>query len=417
MHNSPEHRTPNTEHRLRVLYVSDTGGQLGGAERSLLSLVEHLDLNRYELHAALAEDGRFASLVRGAHVQVIRLRLGTIARTRNPLKLLLYGLYFLHGVVRLAWLMRRLRIRIVHINKNPLAIHAIPAAWLAGVPAVWHVRNPVRNFGRIGAWLVRHCGHIVCVSESIAAPFRQAFPDAAVKLTIVPEGIDPAPYANRDSGTALRRELGISTEECLIGTVGRITPWKGQDDFLRAAALLAPKHPDARFLLVGDCVSSPAEAAADQAFRQRLHALASELGIADRVIFTGFREDVAAVMNGLDLFVLPSHEEPFGIVLLEAMAAARPIVATAAGGVPDIVRDSQEALLIPPRDPAALAAAVERLLSDKALATFLAHAAQSRVNADFPLWRPAAIVREVYHTIGTPKGSPPASPDASASSR
>ncbi|HUT32703.1 MAG TPA: glycosyltransferase family 4 protein [Planctomycetota bacterium] len=414
--------------RLRILYVSDTGDQLGGAERSLLSLVEHLDPARYELHAVLAEDGRFAALLRGAHVQVARLPLGTIARTRNPLKLLLYGIYFLHGVVRLACLIRRRGIQILHVNKNTLAIHAIPAARLAGAACVWHVRNPVRNFGRVGAWLVRRCGHLLCVSESIAAPFREAFPDAAARITIVPEGIDPAPYATGKmpvppgtetkggtgfqpvSSDALHRELGVAPGECLVGTVGRITPWKGQDDFLRAAALVAPTRPDARFLVVGDCVSSPAEAAADRAFRDRLHTLAANLGLGDRVVFTGFRDDVPAVMNALDLFVLPSHGEPFGIVLLEAMAASRPIVATAAGGVPDIVRDAQEALLVPPRDPAALAAAIERLLGDRSLAAALGHAAQARVNADFPLWRPAALVREIYHRLAGHEGGPPVFP-------
>jgi len=385
--------------RVRVLYVSDVGGQLGGAERSLLALVHHLDPARYELHAVLRDDGRFARLLREAHVGVAIARLGTIARTRNPLKLLLYAACLVHGVLRLWWLIRRRRIHIVHVNKNPLALHAVPAAWLAGAACVWHVRNPVSNFGRIGAWLVRHCHHLLCVSNSVAEPFRRAFPDAAAKLTIAPEGIDAAPYANRDAGAAVRRELAIPPDAPLVGTVGRITHWKGQDDFLRAAAIVAKGHPEARFAVVGDCVSSPAEAAADAAYRDRLHALAAELGLGRAVAFTGFRDDVPAVMNALDVFVLPSHGEPFGIVLLEAMAASRPIVATAAGGVPDIARDGREALLVPPREPEALAAAIGRLLDDRELAASLGQAALARVTAEFPLWRHAAIVREVYTAL------------------
>jgi len=180
---------------------------------------------------------------------------------------------------------------------------------------------------------------------------------------------------------------------------GRLTPWKGQDDFLRAAAIVAERHPEARFLVVGDCVSSEAERASDAAYRDDLHALADRLGIAHLVRFTGYRDDVPAVMNALDVFVLPSHFEPFGIVVLEAMAAARPIVATAAGGVPDIVDDGREALLVPPQAPEALAEAVARLLDDPALADRLGRAAEERVRDEFPIWRHAARVREHYEQL------------------
>ena len=385
--------------RVRVLFVSDTGDQLGGAERSMLSLVERLDPSRYELHARLGEEGRLATLLRGAHVDVRIGRLGTITRTRNPLKLLLYAAYFVHGVVSLAWLIRRCKIDIVHVNKNTLAIHAVPAAWLARAKALWHVRNRVRNFGRVGGWLVRRCAALAVVSESIGEPFRQAFPEIADRLHVVHEGIDPAPFAARETGTDFRDSIGAQPGERLVGTVGRLTPWKGQDDFLRAAAVVAAEHPEARFLVVGDCVSSQAERAADEAYRESLHALAEELGIADRVRFTGYREDVAAAMNALDVFVLPSHEEPFGIVVLEAMAAGRPIAATRAGGVPDIVRDEQEALLVPPRDVGALAAAIGRLLADGELAARLGRAAEARVAEEFPLWRFAARIRGIYENL------------------
>jgi glycosyltransferase involved in cell wall biosynthesis len=385
--------------RIRVLFVSDTGDALGGAERSLLSLVQQLEQPRYALHALLFEEGRFATLLRGAHVDVKVARLGTIARTRNPFKLFLYALYFAHGVLSLAWLIRRRRIDIVHANKNTLAIHVIPAAWLARAASVWHVRNRARNFGRVGAWLVRHCSSLVFVSESISEPFREAFPEAAEKMTVLHEGIEPSLYAAREMGTDFRDAIGAQPGERLVGTLGRITPWKGQDDFLRAAAIVAEAHPEARFLVVGDCVSSRAEVAADEAYRESLHALADELGIADRVRFTGYRDDVAAVMNALDVFVLPSHDEPFGLVVLEAMAAARPIVATRAGGVPEIVRDEAEALLVPTRDPETMAAASGRLLADEQLAAELARAAEARVAAEFPLWRHAARAREIYERL------------------
>lgn len=387
---------------LRVLFVSDTGEGLGGAERSLLALAEQLDPRRYELHAVLGEDGQFAQLLRGAHVNVAFRRLGTLARTRNPIKLLLYGFRLAWGVLRLAWLLRRRRIDIVQANKNTVALYAVAAARLGGAASLWHVRNRATRFGRVGAWLVRRCDALVFVSESLARPFREAFPDASEKMAIVYEGIEPSPYRARELGTDFRDSIRAQPGERLVGTIGRLTPWKGQDDFLRAAALIAPAHADARFLIVGGCISSPAERATDEVYRERLLHLAAELGLADKVRFTGHRDDVAAAMNALDVFVLPSHDEPFGIVLIEAMAAARPIVATAAGGVPEIVRDGQEALLVPPRDPEAMAAAIRRLLADGELGARLGRAAEERVAAEFPLWRHAARMREVYERLARP---------------
>ena len=199
--------------KLRVLYVSDIGDAVGGAERSLLSLVEQLDQARYELFALLAEEGRFATQLRDAHVDVRIARLGTIARTRNPLKLLLYAVYFVHGVLVLRRLIKRLGIDVVHANKNTLAIHVIAAAWLARRASVWHVRNRASNFGRIGAWLVRRCSSIVFVSEAIGRPFRDAFPQAERKMTVIHEGIDTSPYAAREQGTDFRDSIGAQPGE------------------------------------------------------------------------------------------------------------------------------------------------------------------------------------------------------------
>ena len=119
--------------------------------------------------------------------------------------------------------------------------------------------------------------------------------------------------------------------------------------------------------------------------------------------FTGYRDDVPAVMNALDVFVLPSQDEPFGLVVIEAMAAARPIVATETGGVPEIVTDGQEALLVPAGDAEAMAAAIARLLSDAELADRLSRAAEERVRAEFPLWRHTARMREHYEALAAGK--------------
>jgi len=390
-------KTPRQAQKpVTILFVTDTAAQVAGAERSLLALVESLPADDYRPIVWTFEEGRLTTLLREAHADVVVKPLGIIARTRNPLKLLLYSAFFAHGVISLAWVAWRRRVSIVHVNKNTLALVAVPAARLVGARALWHVRNPVRRFGRLGAWLVRLCHGLVFVSEWVAAPFREAFPDAQGKMHVVPEGVDPAPFQDRAAGQALRAELGIEPDQALVGTVGRITPWKGQDVFLRAAARLAGDWPQARFVVVGDCISSAAEREKDEAFRAHLRDLAEDLGLGARVAFLGHREDIPAVMNALDVFVLPSRQEPFGLVVLEAMAAGRPVVATRAGGVPEIVRHEREALLVEPDDHEGMASAIARLLEDRELAGRLGRAAAERARTEFPLWRFGARFRQVY---------------------
>ncbi|HEY9722283.1 MAG TPA: glycosyltransferase, partial [Oscillatoriaceae cyanobacterium] len=180
----------------------------------------------------------------------------------------------------------------------------------------------------------------------------------------------------------------------VVGVVSHLIPWKGQDVFVRAAARLAPDHPDWRFVVVGDDIFQ------FRGERTRLEALAASLGIGERIAFVGHREDVPGVLEQFDLFVLPSLYEPFGRVLIEAMAATRPIVATFAGGVPEIVLDGETGVLVPPGDDERLAQAIAAVLADSALAKRLATAARQRVETHFALTRTVEGVMQAYGDWG-----------------
>jgi glycosyltransferase involved in cell wall biosynthesis len=169
-----------------------------------------------------------------------------------------------------------------------------------------------------------------------------------VPVEVVPGGIDvAAARAWHGSGSRLRRGLGGP----LVGIVGRLDPMKGQDDFLRAAALL---DPSTRFAVVGGAVVGH-----EGDLPERLRALASELGIADRVTFTGHVEDPLRWFDALDVAVIASHHEAFGLVCVEALALGTPVVATTTDGPSEILRGG---LLVPPQNPEALAAAVAQAL-------------------------------------------------------
>ncbi len=178
---------------------------------------------------------------------------------------------------------------------------------------------------------------------------------AQERISVIPNGVDAERFRGGD-GARLRAELGVPATAAVVGTVGRISTQKAQDDFLRAAALIRDQRPDTVFLIVGG--------SDDPELSRRLHALTADLGLADQVRFTGYRSDLADVYAALDVFVLSSHWEGFGLVLVEAMAAGRPVVTTDVGPVAEVVGREGAAVLVPPAASDRLAAAILALLQD-----------------------------------------------------
>ena len=177
------------------------------------------------------------------------------------------------------------------------------------------------------------------------------------------------------SGASIKRSLGWENNPT-VGIVGRLQPWKGQEVFLQAAARLAEVREDIRFIVVGGAILGW-----EGSYPDDLRRLADDLGIADRVHFAGHQSTSHPWYDALDVVVHASFGEPFGLVLVEAMALGKPLVATGVGGPLEIVEDGTSGLLVPPGDPERLAEAVERILADPGLASTLSRGAAERAKA------------------------------------
>jgi glycosyltransferase involved in cell wall biosynthesis len=221
---------------------------------------------------------------------------------------------------------------------------------------------------------------------------------------VLHDGVDPARFAPAPGATTrLRPALDVGPAYPLLGVVGQLTPWKGQDDAIRALARLLPRYPDAHLLIVGEAKFTDPSARYDTGrYRRDLEALAADLGVAGRVLFTGERTDIPAIMAALDLLLVPSWSEPFGIVMIEAMAAGTPVVATRGGGPADVITSGCDGVLVPPRDPDALAAAVATLLADPAALRVMGTRARTRVASGFTVARQARRVERLYDWLLTP---------------
>jgi glycosyltransferase involved in cell wall biosynthesis len=222
----------------------------------------------------------------------------------------------------------------------------------------------VRFYNQFDRWSLPRADRVITLCKPFAAELAQSRGVDARRIEVIKNAIEPKPRPTAIDIARLRAEFGIDADERVILSVGRLSPEKGHSDLLRAFAALVGMHPTLRLrlLFVGDGVE-----------RATLTAASASLG--EKVLFAGHRADVWPFYGLAHVFVLPSHSEGSPMVLFEAMLAGLPIVATAVGGVPETLVDARTALLIPPRDPSALSAALNRVLHDDALAMTLAHAA------------------------------------------
>jgi len=369
---------------IRVLYV-DHAEALGGAEHSLLLLLKHLDRERFQPLLA-CNHGPLAEAAAALDVPVFPVEMPRIrGEPLGPVRLL-------RGGLALAKVIRRQRVDIVHSNVMRASFYAALAAKLSGRPLVWHVRDIHRPSERWYTRLMcRLAKRVIAISQAVTAPLP-----CPAKAAVVYNGLDLEEYPTELDGAAVRAELGLPANAPLAGIVGRLRAWKGQDRFLRAAAIVAQQLPQARFLVVGGSIFAGGEA-----YEVGLRQLAAELGLAERVIFTGHREDLPRLLAALDVLVHCSDAEPFGRVLIEGMAARRPLVAFADGAVPEIVLHGETGLLVEPGDERALAAAMIELLSDRERARRLGAAGRLRVERFFTAARTARTIETTYHSLIT----------------
>lgn len=245
----------------------------------------------------------------------------------------------------------------VVVGMEPSAqIYVAAPARRRRIPVVWQQHacvDPRSVVERVARRLPAQ--EVIANSSFVAGPLRSR---VNATVTVVHPGIDRERFATADGGP-VRRDLGLTPEAPVVGIVARLQPWKGQDVFLRAAARIAARRTDAHFLVVGG-----AEMGWEQGdYPRALRDLAQELGIADRVTFTGQVDDPAPWTAACDVVVSASTQEPFGMAICEAQAAGRAVVAVAEGGPLEIIEDGVSGLLRP-RDPIDLAEAVLTLLAD-----------------------------------------------------
>jgi glycosyltransferase involved in cell wall biosynthesis len=354
---------------MRIVHLV-IGGEIAGGQLVALQLA-HGARDRGDVVSFVSPaDGPFAARAReeGFAVDV-----ADVGRT-----------YRIDGVLRLARLLRRERADVLHTHTLAAAnVLSRTAGRLAPVPVVshLHIANHFRPATRVllanlDNATARFAAALVAVSEDTRRAYdEQGYPQ---RIRVVYNGV----AATSADPNGLRNELSIPVDAPLVAEVGRLCDVKGQRELIDAVARL----PGAHAVFVG------ADLEQGGAYERALRTRAEQLGVADRVVFAGFRDDAARVVAAADVFALPSWTEGLPLVVLEAMALGRPVVATTVGGTPELVADGETGLLVPPRDVEALTAALKRVLDDDGLRRRLGEAGRRRVAEHFSS---EAMTREI----------------------
>ena len=353
----------------------------GGGERYLELLFDRLDRARYRALLICPEPGPFVGRMKERGVET---HLVCLAPLFNPLALW-----------RLTRLLVRERVTILQTHGARANFYGRIAGRLAGVPVIIStVHNSLKDYEvrSLRRWLYAFLlrltlplvHRIICVSEANRRDLIEECPAAAAKTHTVYNGMDPSAFPSQPDCQIVRQEFGLTQGPVLV-TVARLTEQKGHRYLLQALPHLLETWPQLCCVFVGE-----------GELQDALKRMAIDLGVERACRFVGVREDIADILAAADLFVLPSLSEGFPFVLLEALAMGRPVVASRVNGVPELIEDHKTGLLVPPRDPQALARAIRDMLSDQTAASKMGAAGRAVVQERLTVDRMVANTTAIF---------------------
>lgn len=373
-----------------VLYLHSSSGRYG-ADRQLHAIATGLDPARYQAICVLPERGELSGDLRAAGVEVLVRPLAVLRRSlMSPAGIGRVAASWAADAGGLGRIARARGIDIVHTNTS-VTLGGAAAARVAGIPHVWHVREIYTGFER---WwpayrrLLCTAQALPCVSDATCAQF-----DGAPAARVLHDGLAVDPQ--RAPREAARAALGLTPDAVVVAVLGRISGWKGQDVVVQALGEDALRgREDVHVLIAG------APWRGEERHERELRQLAARLGVADRVRIAGFVEDVDLVYGAADVVAVPSKQpDPFPNAALEAAAAGCCVVASAHGGLPEMLDDGRTGLLVAPGDAAALATALAGVVDDPERREQLGAAARADVRERFSTARMLDAVQALYDEL------------------
>jgi len=361
--------------------------KIGGTERVIADIVEGLDRKRFEARVwCVTRGGETADelVEKGFKVRILG-----ISSYHNPL-----------NIIRLFRLLRKEKPDIIHTHGYFASVIGRLAAKKAGIPTIiTHVHSTYWEYKKRHILIERYlsrCTHkIICCSEAVRNFVTDHEKIKEEKTAVIYNGVDEERFSPVQDPPSARARLGIDRGSPVVGTVSSLTPHKGQECLIQAAAKIRETHPSAKFLIVGD---GP--------LRRSLEEQAQRLSLQSSLIFTGARRDIPELLSLIDIFALPSSSrEGLGIAIIEAMAMEKPTVASNIGGIPEAVLDGETGLLVRPGDSEALAKAIIELIDDPGRAKAMGKKGRDRFAQKFTGKRMLSSIEDLYLDLTSQKKS------------
>ena len=393
---------------MKILFYNHTG-TVSGAERVMSMILDRLDRDHFEPVAVCPDESPMMEMTQRLKVRTRGLK-PLEARFTWRLDLVIRYLVSFAEVIRCA---RRLVIDeapdVIHANSIRAGLVMSAATMGLDMPVIWHAhdilpRHPLSTAIRLFAIVTRR-NRILAVSQAVAKRFRGVVLrplKRRVPIVVIHNAVDLERFQpNAKDREEIRCALGLSETQPVVGIVGQLTTRKGQMELIEAFARVSRDAEDVVLLVAGAALFNR-----DEEFAEQLERAVEKLGIADRVRFLGPRDDIPELMQGIDLLVVNSHEEPFALTVLEGLSSGTAVLATAVGGTPEMIRHGENGWLVKARDRNALVKAMLTLLRDESLRRQLGREGRQEAIARFSTKRFLREVEELYRDVLNSGGTP-----------
>jgi glycosyltransferase involved in cell wall biosynthesis len=383
----------------------DEGKGIGGAEKNLITFLEHLNKNKFEPLAILSDKGKFSATLNAIGIKTVIIKIPSFYSTSlefngiripNPCAIIYDTLIILLKSIKLNYYLSHNNISILQTNGMFEHIYGGIAAKMSGVPCVWYMQDIPKGFLcklkrfalNILAFILPK--KVIAVSYAVEEVFYKGIKK---KTNVIHVGIDLTKHKVKSAEeiAQIKAKRNLSYAECVVGMIGRLVYWKGHINFIRAAKIVSEKFSKAKFIIVGGGIFGK------EIYLQNLKKIIRQLGLEEKFIFTGFMEDITGVLSIMDIFVQCSlYPDPCPITVLEAAALKKSIIASRTGGIPEIIEHGKEGILVEPGNYQVLALEIINLINSPKQRELLKERAYIKIKSKFDVKQEVQKFEEIY---------------------